>query len=66
MWQRLLCSMEVSRCLHPDRRVSSRQEFFCGKVRVKWQRNIFLVRCVSIEAASVILLSLAAMRCTEE
>ena len=36
MGQRLLCSMEVSRHLHPDGRVRIRQGFLCGKVREKW------------------------------
>ena len=65
MGQRFLCSMEVSRCLHPDGRLSSRQGFFCGEVRAKWQRNILLVRCVILEAALAILLSMSAMGCTE-
>ena len=39
MQQRLLCSVEVSRRLHPDRRVRSRQGFLCGKVRAKWVKK---------------------------
>ena len=41
-------------------------ELVCGKVRVKWRRNILSVRCISLESASAILLSVPVMRRTEE
>ena len=58
--------MEFSLCLHLYGMVIICQGFICGKVSVKRWRNILSVRCVSLEAALAILLSVSAMYCMEE
>ena len=44
--ERLLCSMEVSFCLHAGERRISRQVFYCGEVKLKWRRKSWSDRFV--------------------
>ena len=55
--ERLLCGMEVSCRLYVDVSRSSRQGFYCGKVRLKWQRKSRSERYVRQDAASDIFFS---------